>query len=394
MRLNFRSSLLTVIFSTVILAQAPSAIQFFLPGNALPGREIRFTLTRDDGRVEILFTDTKGKFQLTGDLLREREYIITAETDGRTYGTTTTRFRVMRNINYVPIFLNPLKTVSPAPKEIVDVAALDAEVPAEARASYEMGMKAVADAQADQAIESLKRAIALYPKYQRALNDLGVTYLKLNRLDEAADSFTQAVKTSKNFFPARLNLAITRNRQGRFQEAAELLKPLQKDAPGLEGLRAQFADSLTGQGKLSEAVQILKEELSDPNSSKRSKAEAHFKLGVLFNRQEKFAEAVAELEQAVSADPNAANSRLQLGGALLQLKRLPEAERELLKAYELGGSAEGAAQLFLGQLYFMQQKYELAVRAFEQYLRDIPNAPNATQIKDAIEKIRPMVKKN
>ncbi len=394
MRRSLCCGLLMVIFASAPLAQAPSAIQFFLPGGALPGREIRFTLTRDDGRVEILFTDNKGKFQLTGDLLREREYIISIETDGRTYGNTTSRFRVMRNINYVPIFLNPPKGANPAPKEIVNVSLMDAEVPAEARAAYEAGMKAVADAQADAAIESLKRAITLYPKYQRALNDLGVTYLKLNRLGEAADSFTQAVKTNKNFFPARLNLAITRNRQGRFQEAAELLKHLQKDASSLEGLRAQLADSLMGLGKLTEAVQMLKEELNDQTSTNRSKAEAHFKLGVLFNRQEKFAEAVTELEQAVSADPTAANTRLQLGGALLQLKRLPEAERELLKAYELGGNSEGAAQLFLGQLYFMQQKYEPAMRAFEQYLRDIPNAPNAAQIKDAIEKIRPMVKKN
>ncbi len=52
-----------------VQAQAPSAIQFFMPGGGLPAREIRFTLTRDDGRVEILFTDTKGKFQLSGDLL-------------------------------------------------------------------------------------------------------------------------------------------------------------------------------------------------------------------------------------------------------------------------------------------------------------------------------------
>lgn len=394
MRLNLCCGLLVLIVSSAVLAQAPSAIQFFLPGGAMPGREIRFTLTRDDGRVEVLFTDNKGKFQLTGDLLREREYIISIETDGRTYGNTTSRFRVMRNITYVPIFLNPPKSANPAPKEILDVSAMDAEVPAEARAAYEQGMKAVADAQATAAIESLKRAITLYPKYQRALNDLGVTYLKLNRLDEAADSFAQAIKANKNFSQARLNLAITRNRQGRFQEAAELLKQLQKDAPALEGVRVQFADALTGLGKQTEAIQILKEELGDPNSSNRSKAEAHFKLGVLFNRQEKFAEAVTELEQAASFDPNAANTRLQLGGALLQLKRLPEAERELLKAYELGGSSEGAAQLFLGQLYFMQQKYESALKAFEQYLRDIPNAPNAAQIKDAIEKIKPMVKKN
>src|SRR5262249_15143173 len=60
-------------------AQAPTAIQFFLPGGALPSREIKFTLTHKDGRVEVLFTDTKGKYQLSGDLARESEYTIMIE---------------------------------------------------------------------------------------------------------------------------------------------------------------------------------------------------------------------------------------------------------------------------------------------------------------------------
>ena len=41
-------------------AQAPPAIQLFMPDGSLPTRNMRFTLTRDDGRVETVFTDTKG----------------------------------------------------------------------------------------------------------------------------------------------------------------------------------------------------------------------------------------------------------------------------------------------------------------------------------------------
>ncbi len=40
----------------------------------------------------------------------------------------------------------------------------------------------------------------------------------------------------------------------------------------------------------------------------------------------------------------------------------------------------------------MQQKYELALRAFEQYLKDVPAAPNAAQIKEVIEKIKVALK--
>jgi hypothetical protein len=53
-----------------VLVQAPPAIQIFMPGGTLPPRPMRLTLTRDDGRIEVVFTDTKGKFQVTGDLIR------------------------------------------------------------------------------------------------------------------------------------------------------------------------------------------------------------------------------------------------------------------------------------------------------------------------------------
>ncbi len=72
----------------------------------------------------------------------------------------------------------------------------------------------------------------------------------------------------------------------------------------------------------------------------------------------------------------------------MQLKHLPEAERELQKAYELGGKSAGAAQFLLGQAFYLEMKYELAIKAFEQYLKDVPNAPNAAQVRDAIEKMR------
>ena len=91
-------------------SQAPPAIQIFMPGGTLPPRPIRFTLTRDDGRIETVFTDTKGKFQVTGDLIRDADYVITVETDGATYDTTVATFRIVRGTPvYTPVFLRPFR---------------------------------------------------------------------------------------------------------------------------------------------------------------------------------------------------------------------------------------------------------------------------------------------
>ena len=89
-------------------AGAPSSIQIFMPGGGLPDRAIRFELTRDDGRIETLFTDSKGKFQITGDLVRDADYSVRVQGDGRSFDSTVVTFRTFRNIvTYVPVFLNP-----------------------------------------------------------------------------------------------------------------------------------------------------------------------------------------------------------------------------------------------------------------------------------------------
>jgi TolA-binding protein len=72
----------------------------------------------------------------------------------------------------------------------------------------------------------------------------------------------------------------------------------------------------------------------------------------------------------------------------MQLQRLDRAESELLRAYELGGSAAGAAQLLLGHVYYQQRRLKDAERAFEQYLNDVPSAPNATQVRTLIATLR------
>ena len=48
----------------------------------------------------------------------------------------------------------------------------------------------------------------------------------------------------------------------------------------------------------------------------------------------------------------------------------------------------GGAQLMLGQIYFLQKKYEDAQQAFEQYLADVPNAPNSIEVRAFIAKIK------
>ena len=72
---------------------------------------------------------------------------------------------------------------------------------------------------------------------------------------------------------------------------------------------------------------------------------------------------------------------------------MSEAERELLAAYKIGGPQMGGAQLMLGQIYFMQKNYEGALKAFEQYLADVPKAPKQQEVEGMVIKIKAALNK-
>ena len=367
-------------------AGAPSSIQIFMPGGALPDRPIRFELSRDDGRIETLFTDNKGKFLITGDLVRDADFVVRVQGDGRSFASTTVTFRTFRNIViYVPVFLNPIegaKKPSPAVLNVIDV-----NVPADARTSYEQAMEALNRKDTQVATDNLKKALALYPKYVRAMNDLGVIYLQSGRLNEAVATFRQAIKTNESFVYPRLNLGIALIRMGKHSEAADLLSRLYQET-SLPLARLPLAEALSETSRFAEAEKILRMVCDDANAADSIHAEARFRLGAIFNKQNRFDDAIPQFEEALKLQPDMVMAHVQLGGALLQVKRLAEAERELKQAYELGGASAGAAQLLLGETYHLQGKYELAIRAFEQYLKDVPNAPNAAQVKEAIDRMK------
>jgi tetratricopeptide (TPR) repeat protein len=364
-----------------------------MPNGDRPARELRIQLTRDDGRVETVFTDSKGKFQFTGDLNGIHDYQVRIEGDGRTFDTTTTRLRFLPGqVNYAPLFLNPHKGPPLPPNEVVDASASDADAPPEARAAYERAMKAVGEGRAGEALEELKKAVAAHPKYARALNDLGVLYLKLDRLDEAAETLRRAAQINRRFYFPRLNLGVVLGRQGKYAEAVEVLGKLHGERPDFPGLVPTYADALVGAGQAARAKKVLADALAGGGLERAARVEAHYKLGMILSREEEYDAAASELEKAVRLDPDAANVRLLLGGALLELKRPADAERELLRAYELAGAGVGNAQLLLGQLYLSQQKLERALRAYEQYLRDVPAAPNAEKVREVIGKLRQALK--
>jgi Flp pilus assembly protein TadD len=383
------ASLATLFLINPAFAQSAPSIQFFMPDGSLPSREVRFTMAMDNGRIETFFSDSKGKFQITRllGLKPDAEYRVTVVGDGRSFDTTTYSFKEY-GVYYIPIYLKPFSGRAAPPPKLVDIAESDARVPEEAKQAYAAAMHAFKEGQRDEAIRGLDRALTIYPDYFRALNDLGVIYMKTNRLDEAARMFEQATKIAPHVYHPRLNIGVILTRRGRYKEAVAALEALYKENQSISEVRLALADALIAVNRLDEAEPHLRTVLLDSTLDRAAAGDAHYKLGLLLNKRQKYDAAVIELSQAAESIPNSARTHLQLGGALLQLGRLDDAERELLAAYRLGGVQMGGAQLMLGQIYFIEKKYDNAQQAFERYLEDVPNAPNANEVRSFIEKIK------
>lgn len=399
LRLVFASLLCSIlaVFSQGQAGQggAPPSIQFFMPDGSLPPRELRFMMSADNGRVETFYTDSKGKFLITRQLglKTDADYTITVQGDGSTFDTTSVSFKEF-GVYYIPVFLRPIKSPATKPAGLVDLAEFDVHAPESARQSYATAMRLLKTGEVEEVIRELERAVALYPNYFRALNDLGVLYMKTEKLNMAAQMFERAIKIGPHVYYPRLNLAVINTRRARYQEAVTQLEQLHKENPSLAEVRVALGDALMAMNRLDEAEIHLRAALSDAKLDRGAAGDAHYKLGMLFNRKQQYEAAIKELDQAAEAIPNSSRIHLQLGGALLQVGRLSEAERELLLAYKIGGKQMGGAQLMLGQIYFMGKKYEDALRAFEQYLADVPQAPNSTEIEGVIKKIRAALNKN
>jgi len=370
-----------------IVANAQSGLrgQVYLPNGAPLHRVIRFTVRTDDGgRNEILFTDSNGLIEVVQNV--SVPYTITIESDDETYATTSAAFDPAYSGKYIVIHLKPLEPKVSYPPAVVNVNTTDRNVSPKAQQVYKSALELINAQQYEQAVEPLKTAIAIQPDYFHAYNDLGVLFMKLNKLDQAAEALRHAIKINGRVYLPQLNLGIVLNRLEKYKESADLLTKLELANPDRSSkINPALIEATMGAQRWPEAERQIKKGLT---FNELDIVDLKIKLGTVMMRQGKFDEAAVVLREAVQARPDSALANLDLGGTLLQTGSLDEAEALLRRAYEIKGSTMAGAQLLLGTLYFQKKDYPKAIEAFTTYLRDLPDAPNAAQVKEAIAKLR------
>jgi len=181
-----------------------------------------------------------------------------------------------------------------------------ADVPEDARAMFQKALDLIKAGEAQRAIENLKNAVSLYPKFPVALNELGVQYLKLGEAAKAVEPLRSASKLSPDAFTPRLNLGIALLECRQLAEAEIELRAALKIS-STPTAHMYLGLTLVSARRFDEAQQELETAIS---TGGENLAQAHRYLGGLYWKKSDYRRAIDELESYLRLTPNAPDAEI------------------------------------------------------------------------------------
>ena len=176
-----------------------------------------------------------------------------------------------------------------------------AEVPESARELYQKALDLIKTGDVPGAVEDLKTAVSLYPKFPLALNELGVQYLKLGQAAKAVEPLKAAARFSPDAFSPKLNLGIALLETKQFAEAETQLRDALKIA-ATPIAHMYLGLTLISTKRFDEAQHALETAIT---SGGENLAQAHRYLGALYWQKRDYRRAVIEFEAYLRLTPNA-----------------------------------------------------------------------------------------
>jgi tetratricopeptide (TPR) repeat protein len=175
------------------------------------------------------------------------------------------------------------------------------EVPKPAMKVFEQALKQRSERQFERAFESFTRSIGLYPSFFQALAERGHLLISMGKLDEAARDFAKALELDAHYGPALRGSGICKIQQGKYAEAVQELQAAADAEPGNPANFLFMGTADTALGRTEQARAALHRALTiDPKGAAR----AHVQLANLSIRENKPAEALAEIEAYLSKVPD------------------------------------------------------------------------------------------
>jgi tetratricopeptide (TPR) repeat protein len=218
----------------------------------------------------------------------------------------------------------------------------------------------------------LKHVVSDDDQNYRAWFDLGYVYTATKRDADAIAAYRKSVAAKPDLFESNLNLGILLGEAGnaeaeKYLRAATKLKPSGSPKQGLRRAWMSLAHVLESKNPEEAAAayrEAAKLQPADP--------EPHLAAGLLFEKQNRFADAEREYQQAVERDPKSVEGMAGLVNVYTKTQRLPEAERMLRRYLELNPQ-NATAHLQLGRVLAARSNPEQARAEYEAALRLAPS---------------------
>ncbi|HET7205359.1 MAG TPA: tetratricopeptide repeat protein [Terriglobales bacterium] len=218
----------------------------------------------------------------------------------------------------------------------------------------------------------LKQVVERDPKNYQAWFDLGFLYNATGRQEDSISAYRKSVEAKPDVFESNLNLGLMLAKAGqpdaeKYLRAATKLKPLDHPEESLEtawmalGRLSEHSDIQQALSAYrSAAVQVPK----DP--------EPHLASASLFERQNQFAEAEHEYQQALADDSKSIPALIGIAKIYVRGNRFTEAS-DLLRQVVAQNPDSSVAHAELARVLAADGKTDAAISEFETALKISPN---------------------
>jgi tetratricopeptide (TPR) repeat protein len=193
----------------------------------------------------------------------------------------------------------------------------------------------------------------------------GVQALKSGDLDSAGEAFASALRQGIKLPLIYHNLGVIAQLRGQHAEAVTRFRQALALQPDYGPSRLLLGSSLLALRKNAESVQELKRAVA----LMPEEPQAHVQLAKAYEASDNWISAVREFQRLVELAPQAPEYSYQLGTAWARLSGWSYGQITRINPH--------SARLHqaLGQDYVMQEKYDLAIAAYQQAAQSDPNLP-------------------
>jgi tetratricopeptide (TPR) repeat protein len=278
--------------------------------------------------VRTVFADNTGRFQFRG--LRTGIYFVRVEPAGTPYEEATQRLelqtlsrRASSEEQFMADFVLKRKKVQGQAQEASPGVVFAQTVPPTARSEYERGLNSIKDKKFEAGVESLKKAIEIFPDYYLALELLGTEYVKRGEYDNALPFLTQAIKVNQSARKSLYALGVAHLRSRRSGEAIEWLQKAAAHDPKNPNVYMMLGIAHGNNGSFDESESFFKKAYQLGGGSV---ADVHLYLAGIYDKQQKYPDAIRELELFLKEADDIKDST-QIRGMIDKLKTKSKASK-------------------------------------------------------------------